>query len=422
MSGVAGLRGTQDWGTQERPTNFRERILFISPNGNAPIFALTSKAGKYSVNDPQFQWWAESQNLVRINTSGSMVATDTLVTCNVSGAVNDPGVGSAPMSALYATATNLNQGDVMMVEPAADAVTYTQEFVQVDTVVSDTQFSIRRGAGGTTPASIPNNSWLTLIGSSFSEGTSAPRAVSRNPVMFSNYIQIFKDTYELTGTAAETFARTGNAWSNDKKRKMFDHARAIEMSFLFNPPAIQTTGDNGKPLRYMGGLRSFIPSTNTTVFTTGAGATTAQNFATALQPAFMFDLGGGDTRIGFCGNTARVELGKVIQAATGVKIELGNPVKLFGIDFQEYILPMGRLLLKSHPLLSQHPLYQRSLYVLDFSVIKYTTMKGRPDAKIKDDVQLPDEDVRRGYIQTDCSLMVDGGGLSCAYLGGITAT
>jgi len=175
-------------------------------------------------------------------------------------------------------------------------------------------------------------------------------------------------------------------------------------------------------LRYMGGLRTFIPATNQYVFTTGSDPTTAQKFADKLAPAFNFDLGGGDTRIGFCGNTARIELGKVIQAATGIKIELGNPVKLFGVDFQEFILPMGRLLLKSHPLLSQHPLYKSALYVLDFSVIKYTTMKGRPDAKIKDDVQLPDEDVRRGYVQTDCSLMVDGGGLSCAYIGGITAT
>jgi hypothetical protein len=416
MSGIAGLRGTGDWGTAERPTNFRERILFISPNGNSPIFALTSKAGKHSVNDPQFSWWAESQNLVRLVTSGSMVSTDTLVT--VAGV--DPAAGT--MSALYGAATNLKQGDVLMVEPAADAVAYTQEFVQVDSVISDTQFTIRRGAGGTTPGSIGNGVGLTLIGSSFSEGTSAPRAVSRNPVKFQNFIQIFKDTYELTGTAAETFARTGNAWSNDKKRKMFDHAKAIEMSFLFNPGAIEVTGDNGKPLRYMGGLRTFIPATNTRVYTTGSDPTTAQNFADACQPAFLFDLGGGDTRIGFCGNKARVELGKVIQAATGIKIELGNPVKLYGIDFQEYILPMGRVLLKSHPLLSQHPLYQRALFLLDFSVIKYTTMKGRPDAKIKDDVQLPDEDVRRGYIQTDCSMMVDGGGLSCAYIGGITAT
>lgn len=416
MSGVAGLRGTGDWGAQERPTNFRERILFISPNGNSPIFALTSKAGKYSVNDPQFQWWAESQNLVRMQVSASMVATDTTVSVSTL----DP--TASTMSALYGTATNLKQGDILLVEPTTDSVTWSQEYLMVDQVISDSQFTVRRGAGQTTPGAIAANSWLTLIGSAFSEGTSAPRAVSRNPVLFANYIQIFKDTYELTGTAAETFARTGNAWSNDKKRKMFDHAKAIEMSFLFNPAGVQTTGDNGKPLRYMGGLRTFIPASNTTVYTTGSNPTTAQNFADACQPAFMFDLGGGDTRIGFCGNKARVELGKVIQAATGIKIELGNPVKLYGIDFQEYILPMGRVLLKSHPLLSQHPLYQRSLFLLDFSVIKYTTMKGRPDAKIKDDVQLPDEDVRRGYIQTDCSLMVDGGGLSCAYIGGITAT
>lgn len=416
MSGIAGLRGTGDWGTDERPKNFRERILFISPNGNAPIFALTSKAGKYNVNDPEFAWWAESQNLVRLIVNGALLSTDTVVT--VAGA--DP--GATTMSALYGAATNLKQGDILLVEPTADAVTYTNEMLMVDTVISDTQFTARRGQGGSTAGPISNSSGLTLIGSAFSEGTSAPRAVARNPVKFKNYIQIFKDTYELTGTATETFARTGNAWSNDKKRKMFDHAKAIEMSFLFNAAPIELTGDNGKPLRFFGGLRNFIPQVNTTIFTSGGGATTAQNFSDALSPAFAFDLGGGDTRIGFCGNKARIELGKVIQSATGIKIELGNPVKLFGIDFQEFILPMGRLLLKSHPLLSQHPLYNRSLYVLDFSAIKYTTMKGRPDAKIKDDVQLPDEDVRRGYIQTDCSLLVDGGGLSCAYLGGITAT
>ena len=416
MSGVAGLRGTGDWGTDERPKNFRERILFISPNGNAPIFALTSKAGKYAVNDPEFAWWAESQNLIRLVVNGALGTTDTVIT--VTG--TDP--GTTTMGNLYGAATNLKQGDVLLVEPTADAVTFTNEYLLVDTIISDTQLTVRRAQGGSTAAAIPNGAGLTLVGSSYSEGTSAPRAVARNPIKFKNYVQIFKDTYELTGTATETFARTGNAWSNDKKRKMFDHAKAIEMSMLFNPAAIEVTGDNGKPLRFMGGLRTFIPASNTTVFTTGAGATTAANFANALQPAYLFDLGGGDTRIGFCGNLARVELGKVIQAATGVKIELGNPIKLFGIDFQEYILPMGRLLLKSHPLLSQHPLYQRSLFVLDFAAIKYTTMKGRPDAKIKDDVQLPDEDVRRGYIQTDCSLLVDGGGLSCAYLGGITAT
>src|SRR5215831_18470644 len=150
MSGVAGLRGTGDWGTDERPKNFRERILFISPNGNAPIFALTSKAGKYSVNDPEFAWWAESQNLIRLVMGASAGSTDTLLT--VAGV--DP--AATTMSALYGAATNLKPGDILLVEPATDNATYNQEFLEVDTVISDTQFTVRRGAGGSTAGSISN--------------------------------------------------------------------------------------------------------------------------------------------------------------------------------------------------------------------------------------------------------------------------
>lgn len=412
MSGVAGLRGTGNWGTDERPKAFRESILFYSPNGNSPIFGLTSKAGKRTVSDAEFAWWAESQTLTRLINSGALVAADTTIT------VSSVDPTASTMSALYGTATNLKPGDILLVEPATDNATYNQEFIEVDTVISDTQFTARRGAGGSSAGNIANGGALTLIGSAYAEGTGAPRAVSRNPVKFKNYIQIFKDSYELTGTAAETTVRTGNPWSNDKKRKMFDHAKAIEMAFLFGRQA-EVTGQNGKPQRFMGGIREFIPAGNTTVF---GAPVTAASFSDALAPAFNFDMGGGDTRIGFCGNFARTELGKVIQGATGIKIELGNVVKVFGIDFQEFILPMGRVLLKSHPLLSVHPLYKKSLFLLDFSAIKYTTMKGRPDAKVTDDTQLKDEDVRRGFIQSDASLTVDGGGLSLAYLGNISAT
>jgi hypothetical protein len=60
--------------------------------------------------------------------------------------------------------------------------------------------------------------------------------------------------------------------------------------------------------------------------------------------------------------------------------------------------------------------------VVDFAALKYVTMTGRPDGKAKDDVQAEDEDVRRGFWQTDCSEMVDFGGLSMAYLGNIRST
>jgi hypothetical protein len=417
MSGIAGLRGTGDWGTDERPKNFREGILRFSPDGDAPLFAMSAKAGKKSVNDPEFAWWAESNNLFRLQVNGALGSGDTTITVDSA----DP--TASTMTALYGTATHLKGGDLLLVEKT-DQATFDNEIVMVDTVLSDTQFTVLRGQGGTSAASISDDVYLTLIGSAYAEGTAAPRATSKNPVKFSNYIQIFKDSYEITGTADNTEARTGSAWSNDKKRKSFKHSADIEWSILFGRKSEQT-GENGKPLRFMGGLREQIPQATpanggrTTVF---GSAVSAATFADAVSPVFDFDFGGGDTRMGYCGNHVRTELGKVIQATTGIRMELGSTIKVYGQSFQEFIMPQGRLLLKSHPLLSRHPRFMKSMFVVDWSVTKYTTMKGRPDGKYHDDVQNKDEDVRRGYVQTDCSLMVDGGGLSCAYLGNISAT
>lgn len=411
MSGIAGIRGTGDWGTDERPKDFRESILFYSPNGDAPIFALTSKAGKRTVSDPEYAWWAEANTLVRLTVSGTFAAGDTTIT--VSSA--DP--GASTMDIPYGTATHLKPGDLLLVEKT-DQATFDNEILQVDTVLSDTQFTAIRGAAGSSAGSIGNGAFLTLIGSSYAEGTSAPRAVSKNPVKFFNYIQIFKDSYEITGTADNTTARTGSAWSNDKKRKLFKHSADIEWSFMFGR-RYEGTGDNGKPMRFLGGIREQIPSTRTTIFTPPV---TANAFMDAVAPAFDFDLGGGDTRMGFMGNYARMEMGKAIQNATAVRIELGNIIKVYGMAFQEMVTPLGRLLVKSHPLLSRHSRYNKSCFIVDFSSVKYVTMKGRPDGKTFDDVQNKDEDVRRGYIQSDCSVMVDGGGLSCGYLGNISLT
>lgn len=409
MAGVAGLRGTGDWSTDERPKNFRENILFFNPNGTAPIFALTAKAGKRSVDDPEFAWWAEGNVLTRLQVNGALVAGDTLVTVDSA----DP--TSTTLGANRGTATNLKPGDVLLVEPTSDSASFTQELIRVDDVLSDTQFTARRGQGGTTAASIADNVWLTLISSAYAEGTGAPRAVSRNPIKFNNYTQIFKDTYELTGTADKTRTRTGPAWSNDKKRKRFDHAQKIEWSMLLGRAA-ETTGDNGKPMRFMGGLRSFIPSGNTTIF---SSPVTPSSFLDAIAPVFDFDTGAGDTRIVFAGNQALIELSKIF--ADNVVFEVNNTVSQYGMDFQQFMMPNGKVLLKSHPLLSRHGLYKKSAFVLDFDAIKYVYMNGR-DTKEKDDVQTEDEDVRRGFIQTECSVEVGYGGLTMAYLGNISST
>jgi hypothetical protein len=409
---VAGLRGTGNFGTDERPKNFREMILFLNPNGTAPLFALTSKAKKKTTDDPEFAWWDESNTIYRLQVNGALASTDTLV------AVDSTDPTASNQSLAYGTASHLKQGDLLMVEPSSDVASFTPEVIEVVSVASDTNFTVRRGASGTTPATIADNAFLLLIGSAYAEGSGAPKAVSRNPVKYSNFTQIFKDTYELTGTVDETNLRTGQAWSNDKKRKMFDHALKIEMAMLFGQKA-EATGDNGKPQRYMGGLRQQIPSVNTTVF---SSAVTISSFLDAVYPVFNWESGAGDDRIAFAGNVALNELNKVIKGDASSRVTWGGIITQYGMNFREFVMPQGRLLIRTHPLLNRHPtIYGKSLWIVDFSSINYVCMKNR-DTKVRDDVQNKDEDVRRGFVQTECSLMVDRGGLTSAYLGNISAT
>lgn len=410
---VAGLRGTGDWGADERPTSFREKIMFIAPNGTSPIFALTAKARTQPLDDPKHTWWAEMQSTVavKINQAGGYNATDTLFTVDST----DP--SASAFASRYGQATHLKPGDLLLVKPAADSATYDHEIVQVVSVLSATQFTVTRGAGSTTAAAIADDLELLLIGSAYAEGTGAPQAVSRNPVSFFNLCQIFKDTYELTKTTDATKARTGDAWSNDKKRKAFDHARNIEMALLFGQRS-ETTGANGKPLRTMGGLRSYIPASNTTVF---GAAVTVSSFLDAVSPAFDFDTPAGNTRLGFAGNTAIMELNKVFLGSSEVRINYDKKLSVYGLDLVEIILPRGRILFYSHPLLNQDPLYQSAMFLTDFSALVWHPLRGR-DTKPFDDVQAKDEDVRRGYFMTEGCISVDCGGVTQAYLGNISAT
>lgn len=410
MAGVAGLRGTGNWGTDERPKNFRESILWMNPNGSAPLFALTSKAKKRVVDDPEFSWWDEPNNIYRLQVNGALGSSDTTIVVDTA----DP--TATTLSAAWGTATHLKPGDLLMVEPAADATSFAPEVIEVVSVSSDTTFTVKRGRAGSSAASISDNVYLLLIGSSYAEGTAAPSAVSRNPIKYYNYTQIFKDSYELSGTADSTRARTGSPWSNDKKRKMFDHSLKIEMSMLFGQRS-EATGDNGKPIRTMGGLRSQIPSETTTVF---GAAVTVNSFLDAVYKVFNWDTPAGDERICFCGNLALNELNKVVKASADVNY--GGTITAYGMNFREFIMPQGRLLLRTHPLLNRHPtLYGKSMWILDFDSINYVALKDR-DTKTRDNVQADDEDVKRGYIQTECSLQLDRGGLTCGYLGNISAT
>lgn len=407
---VAGLRGTGDWGPDERPKNFRELILWRNPNGMTPIFALTARIAKESTDDPEFIWWTEPNDIVRLQVEGALNNVATTVVIDSP----DPSVASPKLN--WGVASHLKEGDLLMVEPAADAAVFAPEMIRVVSVTNDTTFVVVRGAAGTTAAAIADEGWLLLIGSSYAEGTRAPLANSRNPFKYNNYTQIFKDTYELTGTAAETHIRTGDPVKNDKKRKTFDHARAIEMALLFGQKS-ETVGSNGKPQRTTDGIRKFIAAGNTTVFT---AAYDLQDVLDAISPVFDFDTEAGDTRIAFVGNGVLNALNYRMANSSGqtaIRINYDAKASVWGMNFTEVITPQGRILMKTHPLMNRHPLYRNSMMILDFSALKWRPLRNR-DTKFKDNVQHNDEDTQKGLWMTEAGLEVWHGGLTLGWIGG----
>lgn len=382
---IAGIRGTGDWGADERPKNFRELILWRNPNGTAPLTALLGKMRSEAVDDPEFNWWEEELNALRLRTNFTTgySTTDTAMAI----------IGDAQLAV---------PGDVFLRESAI-TTSYANEVLIVSSVTDEFNIVFRRGQAGTTASPIPNNTFLTKIGNVYAEGSGSPVASTRNPTKLFNYCQIFKTSYEITNTAKLTRARTGDPLKNDKKRKMFDHSTAMEMAFFFGK-RFEGAGENGKPLRLTGGILHMLSqyaSSRITAFTT---TPTENTFLDAIYPMFDYDTEAGNERIGFCGNGALNSLNKLAANASRTRVNYDGVVKLYGMDLQRWILPQGSVYLRTHPLFNTHGRFTNDMFFFDPSVIKYRYLR---DTKMEDNIQLPGSDTQKGQWLTEAGLELE---------------
>lgn len=383
MASIAGLRGTGDWGADERPKNFRETILWRRPNGSAPLLALTSKLKSQKTDDPEFAWWEEELNAIRVQINEAVGYATTIETFTIdNGDAND-----------------LVAGDVLLVEGALTS-SYAHEIVVVSSVTSTTVFVVKRGQAGTTRAALTDNTYLTRIGNVFSEGSRSPEATSRNPTKMYNLCQIFKTAYEITKTAELTKTRTGDSLKNDKKRRMFDHSVNLEFAFLFGK-RYETVGANNKPLRFMGGvlyMMSQYASSRIVAFTTTPTETTMLD---AVFPIWDYDTDAGSERIMFCGNGFLNSINKLAKNSGATRINFNGFVSVYGMRLQRWIFPQGEIYLRTHPLFNTHGRFTNDAFIFDPSAMVYRYLR---DTKSQDQIQDPDEDTTKGQWLTECGL------------------
>lgn len=403
MVSIAGLRGTDNFTSRERPENFRETILWLNPNGEAPLTALLSKMGTESTDDPVFHWFEETQGHARIQVDGLHSDSDTTILLAVSA-----------LSALRTGIEGVVPGDVFVVEDYTLLARRGEQVLVTGINVATNTMTVIRGFAGTTPAAIADNARLTKIGTAFAEGSSSPSATSRNPMELKNYTQIFKTVVDITETARKTKYRTGDLEKNEKKRKMFDHSRDMELAFLFGRQSL-TTGSNGKPQRTTAGLLDFI-TTNTELYNASSNKLTEDKFITSISAMFDYDgQGAGDQRIAFCGNEALTALNTLARTSPSTRINFDGYVSAYGMKLGQWTVPQGTIYLKTHPLFNTNPAYSDLLLAINPRGIKYRPLR---DTAYKADVQGNDEDTMKGQWLTEAGLEVNHEKTMCA-IGGL---
>jgi hypothetical protein len=350
-----GMRGNGDWVTDQRPKNWREQILYLYPNGSAPLTAILSMMGSQSVDDPEFNWWTQEQSSVCGAVSG--VYTDSsCITAYASGGV----VGTI----LYITVTTLlaariRIGHQILLRDASD---YTVDVVgkvvgvtrgTTTTVLHVKLLEIDDNSSSHDLSDCDN---FKIIGNINSEGSEMPDAIALNPTKVTNYTQIFRTPLSITRTARKTRLRTGDQYQKAKSEALEMHSWEMELAFLFGIKT-EGTGDNGKPERTTMGLINFIRTyaaancVDYTLDTDYAGDSWISGGETwldeTLEVVFRY---GASEKLCLCGSGFLLGIQQLAKG--GAYVTLSPAAKTYGMQIMQWVTPFGSISFKTHPLFS----------------------------------------------------------------------
>lgn len=377
MVGIIGLRGTGEFNTDLRPTNYRELFTLLEPNGSAPLNALLAMAQSEATDDPKFNNFRDElpNRTMTINNGG--------------------GYNSSATSLVVDTG-----GDSVFVVPGTIIVNQaTGEVMRASANGTATGLTVTRNIGGTS-FTIADNDSLFIAGTAYKEGDSVPNPISFDPSVSFNFTQIFRTSYKVTNTLDNTYRRIGDAEDEFSQKALKLHMSDIERAMLFGNKHEDTSvlGSTSQPLRYTGGLDTQI-STNVLDGAAQAVANqiTEDDFDRFLiESVFAF---GSKEKIAFVG-------AKVAGHLQAFAKNRWNPTQVsgsYGVNFTRYQTMAGDLLVHLHPQFRQLPNHDTKAIVLDFPYLRYRYLQNR-DTQLLLNRQSPGDDAKHHEYLTECGL------------------
>ena len=374
MTAITGLRGTGQFDTSFRPTNYRELFTLLEPNGTAPLQALLSMAGSESTDDPKYNHFRDELPDRTLTVNGAVASTSTTSIV----------VDNDDDEAFVVAGTilqNQTTGEIMRATADANLATNT--------------LTVERNIGGTSHQ-IADDAVLVIAGHADQEGGTSPTAISFDPTTDFNYTQIFKTAVQVTGTLQNTYLRTGDKEQEQLTKALKLHMGDIERAMFFGKKH-EAKGTTASPTRYTGGLFNEITNvTDGASFGATANTITEKEFDKLLiEDIFAF---GSSEKVAFCG--ARVisnlmEIGKNRWQPTQID-------NAYGVSLTRYTTYAGDLLVYMHPMFRQTGMTEE-MVILDMGELKFRYLQGR-DTQLIRDVQANDFDGVKHMYMTECGL------------------
>ncbi|MBU2051343.1 MAG: DUF5309 domain-containing protein [Gammaproteobacteria bacterium] len=374
MAGFLGMRGTGDWATDERPLNWRQGILYLYPNGMAPLTAILSKMGEEKVDDPQFHWWTKT--LASQGGAVSSIYLEATLTTEYTTALSSGATVYAKVA--EAVADEFRVGHQVLLRDASHLdVDVNAKVTAVVKNGASSYISCKLLEDDDNGAStdLSECDTILIVGNINAEGAPIPDSIAYNPTKHYNYTQIFRNPLELTRTAMRTKLRTADSYKEAKRESLELHSIEMEKAFLYGI-ATEGTGSNGKPERTTGGVVAFIKadaSGNVNDFSLNSsysGQTWLQGgedwLDYYLEVIFRY---GAQDKLAFVGSGALLGIQKL--AKTYGNIQLSPTSTDYGIKVVQWITPFGTINLKTHPLFSFYATTRNAMLILEPSMLKY---------------------------------------------------
>lgn len=333
--------------------SFSSMITRLMPNGQAPLFGITSMLKEETAYQYEHGYFAKTMIFPSLTLSaGGQLIGDTTFT--------------------VLDTTNILAGMVLRVDS-------TGENLLVLTVPSGTTLTVRRAFGTVAAFAIGASVRLWMVGNAYEEASVRPASLLITAVRTTNYTQIFRNTWAVSGTTAATSVIAGGTPDAESKQdcSMF-HAVDIEKALIYGQKYQGVL--NSQPIHVMDGLLNILLPAAAGNITTLGGTTNWTQLEAALDPVFqqVTDPKNPNMRCLFVGGIARRVIHAIARLNSTYYIQ-GQTTE-WGLQFDTIKTPRGTFNIVEHPLFNAYgatTTWAKMAIAVDLTTFGLAYMQGR---------------------------------------------